>query len=94
MVGKLIRKVFGSRNDRMVRAMRRVVEQSNGYESELQALDDDALRGKTDELRGRHAGGETLDAHRISGEFCVERLFGGASVGAAASESSSTDLRQ
>ncbi len=61
MLGKLVKKVIGSRNDRIIRHKRRIVEQINALEPRIQALSDAELRAKTDEFRTRLASGETLD---------------------------------
>jgi preprotein translocase subunit SecA len=58
---KLIRATFGSRNDRIVKAVLPVVERVNALEPSFEALDDAALAAKTAEFRGRLAKGETLD---------------------------------
>src|SRR5690554_428133 len=60
MVAKLLSRMFGSRNDRLLKRLRAVVERINGMEEDLQALTDDALRARTDELRARAAGGTDL----------------------------------
>ncbi|MDH5191450.1 MAG: preprotein translocase subunit SecA [Gammaproteobacteria bacterium] len=62
MVSALIRKVFGSRNERMLKRYRKTVDQINGLESSLTGLSDDQLRGKTDEFRQRLKDGESLEA--------------------------------
>ena len=62
MVASLVRKIFGSRNDRLVKGYRRTADRINAPESEFSALTDDALRAKTAEFRERLAGGEALDA--------------------------------
>ena len=59
---KLLTRVFGSRNDRLLRSYRHFVREANRLEPQIQALSDDALRAKTPELRARVAGGATLDA--------------------------------
>ncbi len=61
MVTNLFRKVFGSRNERLVKGMRKQVQQINELEPGVQALSDEALRGKTDEFRQRLADGAKLD---------------------------------
>jgi preprotein translocase subunit SecA len=61
MVAKLLSRVFGSRNERLLKRLRSVVARINGMESELQALHDDALRAKTAEFRQRIASGASLD---------------------------------
>jgi len=57
----LLRKLFGSRNDRLLRQYQRIVNQINAFEPQLEALDDDALRAKTDEFKQRLQDGATLD---------------------------------
>ena len=61
MFNKLATKMFGSRNDRQVRRMRKVVDVINEFEAKMQSLDDDALRGKTEEFKKRYQDGESLD---------------------------------
>ena len=61
MLPKLLTSIFGSRNDRLLKQYRRVVEQVNTLEPQFEALTDDALRAKTDEFRQRIAQGATLD---------------------------------
>ena len=62
MLPKLLTSIFGSRNDRLLKQYRTVVQKVNALEPAFEALDDAALRGKTVEWRQRVAGGETLDA--------------------------------
>jgi len=61
MFGKLIKKVFGTSNDRDLRQMRKVVLKINVLEDHLKTLNDADLRAQTTVLRDRLAGGETLD---------------------------------
>ncbi|GAB2878181.1 preprotein translocase subunit SecA [Microbulbifer echini] len=61
MIGKLIKSVFGTKNDRELKRMRRIVEKVNALEGDFQQLDDAALRAKTEEFKKRVADGETLD---------------------------------
>ena len=61
MLPKLLTSIFGSRNDRLLKQYRRVVEQVNALETQFEALDDATLRAKTDEFRQRLAQGATLD---------------------------------
>ncbi len=56
------KKVFGTANDRKVKSVRSLVDQINGHEAAMQALDDTALKAKTQDFIERHNGGETLDA--------------------------------
>ena len=62
MLPKLLTSIFGSRNDRLLKQYRQVVQKVNALESGFAALSDEALRAKTFEFRQRVAGGETLDA--------------------------------
>ena len=62
MATNLLTKIFGSRNDRLLKQYRKTVDRINAMESQLEGLDDEQLRGKTQELKGRVAGGEALDA--------------------------------
>ncbi|MDH3317800.1 MAG: preprotein translocase subunit SecA [Gammaproteobacteria bacterium] len=61
MVAQVLRKIIGTRNDRQIRRMERAVERINVLETETKALDDEAFKKKTEELRGRHANGESLE---------------------------------
>lgn len=61
MLGKFIKKVFGTRNDRLLAGYRKRVAMINAFETTLQALPDDALRAKTEGFRSRLREGETPD---------------------------------
>jgi preprotein translocase subunit SecA len=54
-------RVFGSRNDRVLKSLARDMRAANAFEPALQALGDEQLRAKTDEFRTRLAAGETVD---------------------------------
>ena len=62
MLPKLLTSIFGSRNDRLLKQYRRVVDQVNALEGELEALDDASLTARTSHFRERVARGESLDA--------------------------------
>ncbi|TQE97094.1 MAG: preprotein translocase subunit SecA, partial [Spiribacter salinus] len=62
MLSGIAKKVFGSRNDRLVKKLRRQVGRINELEPRMQALDDESLQALTPALRERVANGETLDA--------------------------------
>jgi preprotein translocase subunit SecA len=62
MINNLLKKVFGSRNDRLIKQYSRTVRRINALEPTMTALSDDALRGKTAEFRERLANGEELEA--------------------------------
>lgn len=61
MLGGLLKRVFGSVNDRTVAGLRKRVDAINALEDQISPLDDAALKAKTDEFRSRLANGETLD---------------------------------
>ncbi|MBV2264182.1 MAG: preprotein translocase subunit SecA, partial [Thauera sp.] len=75
MISGLLKKIFGSRNDRLIKQYSQIVRQINALEASTAALSDDALRAKTDEFKARHAGGETLDA-LLPEAFAVVREAG------------------
>jgi len=80
MLTKILTKVFGSRNDRTLRRMRKVVDQVNRLEPEVQKLTDDQLKAKTNEFRARLEKGEALES-LIPEAFAVvressKRVFG------------------
>ena len=58
---RILRALFGSRNERLLRKLRRVVETINGFEPALAALTDEELAARTQLFRDRLARGETLD---------------------------------
>ena len=62
MISKLLKSVFGSRNDRLLKQYRQSVQAINALEPQLSPLSDDALRAKTETLKQRAAAGESLDA--------------------------------
>jgi preprotein translocase subunit SecA len=61
MVSKLLTKIFGSRNERLLKSLNKIVVRINALEPEMEGLADEALRAKTAELRERLAGGAGLD---------------------------------
>ena len=61
MIGAVARKLFGSSNDRRIRAYRPRVDEINALEPELAKLSDEALRARTDEFKKQLAEGATLD---------------------------------
>ncbi len=62
MAINLLTKIFGSRNDRLLKQYRSGVNRINAMEAELEALSDEALRGKTQQFKERITAGEALDA--------------------------------
>jgi preprotein translocase subunit SecA len=57
----ILKTLFGSRNDRLLKQYRKVVLKVNALESTLQSLDDAALQAKTAEFKSRLTAGESLD---------------------------------
>ncbi len=80
MVTKLIKKIFGSRNERLLKQMRKVVTEINALEESIAALSDDELRAKTDEFRQRIKDGATLDS-LLPEAFAVVREGGKRALG-------------
>ncbi|MEY4215076.1 MAG: hypothetical protein RL458_3302 [Pseudomonadota bacterium] len=62
MLQNLLKKIFGSRNERLLRQYRKTVEAINALEPDVQKLSDEALAGRTVEFRERIARGEALDS--------------------------------
>jgi preprotein translocase subunit SecA len=62
MLNRFLTSIFGSRNERVLRQLGKVVQKINALEPEFQGLSDDALRAKTAEFRDRLASGATLDS--------------------------------
>jgi preprotein translocase subunit SecA len=61
MITGLLTKVFGSRNQRLLKTYQRSIERINALEPQTSALSDTQLVAKTSELKGRYAAGETLE---------------------------------
>ncbi len=80
MVTKLLKMIFGSRNDRLLKRMSKTVAAINELEPAIQGLSDEQLRGKTDELRARLAKGATLD-EIMPEAFAVVREAGKRTLG-------------
>ena len=62
MIPNILTKIFGSRNERLLKQYAQVVEEINALEPAIAALSDDELQAKTPMLKERVANGETLDA--------------------------------
>ncbi|WP_322893237.1 MULTISPECIES: preprotein translocase subunit SecA [unclassified Yoonia] len=60
-IGSIAKKVFGSANDRKVKAARPLVARINALEPEFQAQSDEGLKAKTEEFKARASKGESLD---------------------------------
>jgi len=75
MIAGLLKKIFGSRNDRLIRQYSQTVRAINALEPKIQALSDEELRGKTAEFRERIAKGEALEA-LLPEAFAVVREAG------------------
>ncbi|MCA2961014.1 MAG: preprotein translocase subunit SecA [Silvanigrellales bacterium] len=68
----ILKKVFGTKNDRELRRIEPILTRINTLETAFTALSDEALRGKTDEFKKRHAAGESLDS-LLAEAFAVAR---------------------
>jgi len=80
MLLKLLTKIFGSRNERVLRNMRQRAERINQLEQRMEALSDDALKDKTAEFKAQLATGKNLD-ELLEDAFAVvreasKRVFG------------------
>jgi preprotein translocase subunit SecA len=75
MLPKILTQIFGSRNDRLLKTYRRTAQQINQLEPTFEALDDAALRAKTDHFRERLGQGETLE-QLLPEAFAVVREAG------------------
>ena len=62
MITGLLKKVFGSRNERLIKQYSRTVAQINALEPKFAQMPDEELRGMTEVFRQRHAGGESLES--------------------------------
>ena len=80
MASNFLSKVFGSRNDRMLRRMSRTVTKINALADEVAALGDDELRARTEQFRARYKAGETLD-ELLPEAFAVVREAGERALG-------------
>ena len=61
MLTKIAKKIFGSRNDRLLKHYRKIVSKINSLEDQIKAFSDEQLQAKTAEFKQRLANGETLD---------------------------------
>ena len=61
MIGGMLKRVFGSTNDRIVKSLQNTIADASALEAEVEPLSDEDLKARTDWLRQRVANGETLD---------------------------------
>ncbi|WP_265950149.1 preprotein translocase subunit SecA [Dechloromonas sp. A34] len=80
MISGLLKKIFGSRNDRLIKQYSQTIKRINALEPSLLGLSDEQLRAKTDEFRQRHANGESLD-DLLPEAFAVVREAGKRELG-------------
>ena len=80
MLISTMKKIFGTRNDRELKRMGKVVARINALEKGMQTLDDDALRAKTTVFRKRLDEGATLE-QLLPEAFAVVREAGCAHLG-------------
>jgi len=62
MLGKLVKTIIGSRNERLVKKKKKIVKKINALEPQMEKLSDEELRGKTEEFRERLGKGEKLES--------------------------------
>ncbi|WP_435627666.1 preprotein translocase subunit SecA [Candidatus Ferrigenium straubiae] len=80
MISGVLKSIFGSRNDRLLKQYRATVQAINKLEADIAKLSDEELRRKTDDFRQRFAQGETLDA-LLPEAFAVVREAGVRALG-------------
>jgi len=80
MLGSLLKKIVGSKNERELKRIQPIVQKINGLESKIQPLSDDQLRAKTGEFKERLEQGETLD-EILPEAFAVVREAGKRTLG-------------
>jgi preprotein translocase subunit SecA len=80
MVSNLLKKIFGSRNERLIKRMQKTVMQISALEEGVKALSDETLRAKTDEFRAALTAGKTLQ-DLLPEVFAVVREAGVRAVG-------------
>ncbi len=80
MLTNLVKKIFGSRNERQLKQMRKVVAQINALEESIAALSDEELKAKTEEFRKRLEEGADLDS-LLPEAFAVVREAGKRTLG-------------
>ena len=80
MIGTLIKSVFGSKNDREIKRMGKLVRQINQLEDDVSACSDEQIKAKTDDLKQRCQAGESLD-QLLPEAFALVREAGKRSLG-------------
>ncbi|MEP6679285.1 MAG: hypothetical protein ABJB78_08300, partial [Betaproteobacteria bacterium] len=80
MISNILTRIFGSRNERLLKQYTESVRAINALEPAIAALSDDDLRGKTAELKQKVAGGAALD-DVLPEAFAVVREAGKRTLG-------------
>ncbi|MEP7157277.1 MAG: preprotein translocase subunit SecA, partial [Betaproteobacteria bacterium] len=80
MFDSILKSIFGSRNERLLKQYKKTVDLINALEPAIEKLSDAELRAKTDEFKERHQKGETLD-HLLPEAFAVVREGGKRALG-------------
>ncbi len=80
MISKVLKSIFGSRNDRLLKQYRQTVKEINRLEADIAKLSDEELRAKTGIFKERHAKGESLDS-MLPEAFAVVREAGSRALG-------------
>jgi preprotein translocase subunit SecA len=71
--GKILTKIFGSRNDRLIKRFRKMVDQINAAEPKVAAMEDDQLRQRTQELRAGLMSGQIKSGDVLPEVFAIIR---------------------
>jgi preprotein translocase subunit SecA len=71
--GKMLTRVFGSRNERLLKRYRKIVDRVNELESKIQPMTDEALRARTQELRAGLVGGKLTSAEVLPEALAIIR---------------------
>ncbi len=72
MLGWILKKIFGTQNERTLRRIKPIIVKINAFEPQISALSDEELKSKTEEFRERLKNGQTLD-HILPEAFAVVR---------------------
>ena len=80
MIAQFLGKIFGTKNTREIKRLKKIVDRISALESGLAALSDQDIKGKREEFKSRHEAGESLDA-LLPEAFAVVREAGKRALG-------------
>ena len=80
MIAQFLGKIFGTKNTREIKRLKKIVDRISAFESGLAALSDQDIKGKREEFKSRHEAGESLDA-LLPEAFAVVREAGKRALG-------------